>query len=383
MAGCIAVASHDNKIEPAPVASFRFLNQNGDTMGTYKKAKIHRGRKWFVYYSFFHEGKFHRFKVYEDINRQPLEEREAYAQKLVKAINETLKQGFDPYKEELVLVAKNWTLIQGFNFFKQNLGKRGLKHRTVQTYESVLRMFTDEFKPINNNPIKEVTKSQVRQVLLNAKQKHKWNNTTYNKYLIFLRAIFNYLIDEESGILEMNPANRIKPLPETIMGNKAWTDGEFELIKTNADPELLRFIMFVYYTGARPSSVAKVHSDDILADRKLLWIPGNQIKDKEGLYIPISEDFINEYKNGGKVFSMNAGAYSDRFLTLRRKLKLPESLKLYSVKHTRAVHLIEAGVSPYSIMELFGHSDFNTTMSYLRGVGIVIHKEVAEKGIKF
>lgn len=384
MSGSTTVASYNQQPESNLVAGFKHLNRNRDMVrDKYRKAKIYRGAKWFVYYSYFYEGKFHRFKVYEDINRHPLEEREAYAQKLVNAVNENLKKGFDPREEELTLVVRNWTLIQGFNFFKQNLEKRGLKKRTIQTYESVLRMFTSEFKSINNNFIKEITKSQVRQVLLNAKQKHKWNNTTYNKYIIFIRAIFNYLIDEESGILEHNPATRIKPLPETIIGNKAWTDSEFKLIRETADQDLRKFIMFIYYTGARPSSVVRVHSDDILADRKLLWIPGNQIKDKEGLYIPVSDEFIKEYKKEGRVFDKEVGYYSEKFLLLRRKLKLPESLTLYAAKHTRCIHLAEAGASPYTIMQLFGHSSLEVTMSYMRGLGVNINREAVEKGIKF
>lgn len=386
----ISVASQNLKVEHSLEAGFRFMAAYGDKENTmnfnYRKAQIKRGKKWFIAYSYRNPdtGKFQRFKVYEDINRYKGKEQEDYAELLMKAINYGLKTGWNPFKKPEIKVAfKSWTLIQGFNFFKQGLEKRGLKKRTVQTYESVLRMFSDEFRPINNDNIREISKSQIKQVLLNAKQKHKWNNTTFNKYLIFLRAIFNYLIDEESGILEANPANRIKPLPETIVGNKAWTDEEFKLILEKSDPELKRFIMFIYNTGARPSSVAKVHSDDILADRKLLWIPGTQIKDKEGLYIPVSDEFIKEYKKNGKVFEYEAGYYSEKFLLLRRKLELPESLKLYSVKHTRCCHLAEAGASPYTIMQLFGHSSLEVTMSYMRGLGVNINREAVEKGIRF
>lgn len=371
-------------MKPATVAGFGFLKRNGDKTGTmkyvdYKPAQIYRGTKWFVYFSFRNpQGKFTRFKVYEDINRiKDQAEKVNHANDLVKAIDLLLKQGFNPYEQELKIAVKNWTVGQGLNYFKQKLPDRGLRKRTVQSYESVLRMMNEHF-PLSLN-IKELTKIQIQNILLQVKKKTSWSNSTYNNNVSIIRAIFNHLID--SDILEINPALRIKPLPETITRNRHFETEIFDKIKKNAPEDLLRFLMFLYHTGTRPNEARQLKYEHILRDRKLLLIPGSISKNKKDGYVPLSKYLLDNFKGEGFIFGTSVNHFTQKFLTLKKELKLPKDYNLYSIKATRAIHLAEDGADPYTIMQLFRHSGLDVTMSYLRGLGVsVVH---SEKGIKF
>lgn len=140
----------------------------------YRPARIRTGKKWYVEYSYRDPTtfKFHRFKVYENINRiKDLKEREEFARELRDAVNYHLEKGFDPFKEDLKVVVRNWTVNQGLNFFKTNLPNRGLRHRTIQSYESVLR-FLYEYFPLQT-PIKELSKIQVNAIFRQAYLKKK------------------------------------------------------------------------------------------------------------------------------------------------------------------------------------------------------------------
>jgi len=376
-------------------AGFSFLHTFGDKKGTelmktYKPATIRRSKdKWYVEYAYRNpgSGKFDRIKVYENINRMKGEDREAYAEQLRKAVDHALKLGFNPFeadKDPLTVAVKNWSLIEGLNYFKQNLPNRGLRHRSVQSYQSVLRMLYKELDAVKNAGIKAITRQHVSAALSTAKHKNSWNNTTYNNNLTFTKAIFNYLINEEAGILDTSPAAKIKPLPQTIVGNQAWTDKEFELIREKADPELLRFIMFIYYTGIRPASAVKMHSDHILEDgNDQIVIRGDMVKSKRVHRVPVTKEFIAEYKTGDKLFKYSKNHYTKKFQTLREDLELSDNIKLYSVKHTRAVHLVQAGASPYVIMDLFGHHSLEVTMSYMRDAGLGLNREATIKGMRF
>lgn len=374
--------------EPAPVAGFSFLTKYGDKMGTkvkyrhYKPARLYdKGAKWFVYYSYLNPetGKMQRFKVYENINSiKDIGDKREYAMLLKQAVNMELSTGFNPWEEnELKVAAKKWTLVQGINYFKQNLHTRGLRKRSIQTYESVIRFMYEAFQDVLQKDIQEITRQQIDNGLRNIYIKKKWSNTTFNNNLTFVRSIFNYLI--EADILQSNPAVKIKPLPENITKNKYFDDVTFKKIKDNADPELLEFLLFLYHTGTRPNEARQLTYEHINHDSRLLMVPASISKNKKDDYVPLSQYILDKYKGEGLIFGTPVNYYSKKFNALKSKLGLPAGVNLYSIKHTRAVHLAQDGASPYAIMQLFRHSSLDITMRYLTGLGLTVNREAADK----
>lgn len=380
--------SQQDNLKPAPRVGFSFLSANGDksqTMKyvTYRPAKIYRGRKWHVeyYYRDPESHEFIRFKVYENINRiKDLKDKEQFARDLRDAVNYHLEKGFNPFQEELKVVVKNWTVNQGLIFFKTNLSNRGLRHRTIQSYQSVLR-FLYEYFPLQT-PIKELSKIQVNAIFRQAYLKKKWSNVTFNNYIMFTRSIWNYLIEEE--VTDSNPI-KVKPLEETITRHKYFTREIFDKIKENADPELLEFMMFVYHTGTRPRrETAYMRYEYILRDRGLLLVPAKINKVKRDGYIPLSNYLLERYKEKeGRIFQYSGSHYNKLFSALKKKLELDPSHTIYAMKHTRAIHMVEDGATLDEIMRFFRHTNPRTTLKYLRELGAEVNLGVAEKGIKF
>ena len=375
-------------LSPSDSVGFTFLGNFGDTerdgMKLYKNVEIKRGKKWYVQYLFWKETerKYIRKKVYENINRVKGKEQEAYAQTLLSAVKGALKKGYNPFAgKKLAVAVKNWTVIQGLNLFKQNLDNRGLRKRSIQSYQSVLRMLYKELDPLKNENIKYLTKQHIQTVLLHAKKRLTWSNTTFNNNLTFTKAIFNYLIDQE--ILEISPAERIKPLPQTITKHRYFDDKTFEKIKEKADKELLSFIMFLYHTGTRPNEARQLYDHHILRERKLLFIPAAVSKNKKDDYVPLSDYVLENYQQKGRLFKAPVNYYGEKFKVIKDALGLAEDYTLYSIKATRAIHLANDGADPYTIMQLFRHSGLDITMSYLRDLGININREATTKGIRF
>lgn len=365
------------KLEPATTAGFSFMNTYGGKAGhNHRPPGIYRGKKWYVHYSYWHNGKWNRFRVYEDINRYTGQAQEEYAQDLKTAVNLALKEGYSPFKETDLTPVKTWTLVQGLNYFKQSLPDRGLRKRTVQTYQSVLREMYKGLSGLLQKEINQITKKDISIYLTQAKRGNNWANTTYNNNITALKAIFNYLVEQE--ILKDNPAKSIKPLPATPAKHKYFDDETWEKIKKNADPALFRFLMFLYHTGTRPNEARQLKYDHILRDRKLLWIP-KEIAKKRERYVPLSDFILENFKGTGVIFGTSVNYFTQKFHTLKIKLKLDKHQTLYSVKHTRGVHLAQDGASPYAIMELFGHSGLHITMAYLRDLGMTVNREAADK----
>jgi integrase len=346
----------------------------------YKPARISRGKKWYVSFQFLNKGMWKKFKVYHNINRfHDKDEKEEFAQALAEGVNRLLKEGFNPFdidekfKEEEP--KKIWTLGQGLNYFKQKLTDRGLRKRSIQSYQSVLRMLNKNLAAVLHKDISTINKTHIQAALSG----NDWGNTTYNNNITFVKAIFNYLIDAE--ILKENPAARIKPLPETITKHKYFDDKTWEKIKKKADPQLLDFILFMYHTGTRPNEARQIKYEYIKGDQML--IPASISKNRKDGYIPISKYIQDKYKGNGFIFGTSVNYFNQKFQVVKKDLKLGKDYTLYSVKHTRALHLAKDGASPYSIMSLFRHHSLEVTMRYLRELGLQMNREAVEKGIKF
>jgi integrase len=388
--------SQQKKMKPAPVAGSDIIGLIGDWMGTGKKyinytpAEIYRGKKWFVSYRYRNpeSRKLVRFKVYKDINRKKGADREEYAELLRKGINEVLRRGYNPFhKEPLQVAVKNWTLVQGLNYFKQHLYDRGLRQRTIQSYETVLKMLYRELDSIKNEPIDSITRHQITTALRNAKSgtnkrtKRKWSNSTYNNNITSVRAIFGFLIQED--ITAFNPARYVKKLPESITKHRYFDDATFKRIKEKADHELLEFMMFLYHTGTRPAEARQLTSEHILVERKLLFIPAHISKNKKDDYVPLTDYVLKNYTTPGRLFPRSINFYGQKFRKVKKALRLDDDFTLYSIKATRAIHLAQDGADPYTIMNLFRHSGLDITMNYLRDLGVALNREATTKGIRF
>jgi hypothetical protein len=183
--------SQPQSMKPAPVAGFRFLSYYGDMKGTkienvhYRRAKLmDKGSKWFVYYSYLGpDGRFKRYKVYEDINRiEDLGYRREYGNTLIAAVNHWLTAGHSPYDQ--TMTKDRVTFIQALNEFKTKLYGRGLRKRTVQSYESVLRSIYEGMKPHLLTDVRKISKANISSYLKETANKNQWSNATYNIQLL-------------------------------------------------------------------------------------------------------------------------------------------------------------------------------------------------------
>lgn len=374
---------HDKSLMLCTSGHFAFIKHYGDKMGTninrihYKLAQIHRGEKWYVYYSFKNPdtGKFLRIKIYKDINRYKGEEREEHAALLVTAINEWLKDGGNPFEVEEQ--KQSWSFIEGLNYFKQKIPEMGLRPKSVSDYSSFIETFTSHTTKYHQKPINAITKAEALNMLLKMKEERKWGNRTYNNHITLCRVVFNYL--SQHSITEVNPFKEVKPLKETSTKHRPFTKSEWEAIKEKAPIDLLTFILFLYYSGTRPNEARQLKHEHLLRERGLLLIPGNISKNRQDGYVPVPDQLFNLVKGDGLIFGMSRNYYGAKFTKLKKQLKLSSDHTLYSIKATRAIHLADDGASPYAIQALFRHSSLDMTMIYLRGLGVNVGREVADK----
>jgi integrase/recombinase XerD len=146
-------------------------------------------------------------------------------------------------------------------------------------------------------------------------------------------------------------------------------------------------VVFLYNTGIRVSELVNFRIEDIDFENFSVSIfRGKGAKDR---VVTISEEFGNELKKFIKdrkegILFINTWKkpYTPRAIQKRIKLfakqaKLPYIHKIspHSLRHTHAVHALQAGVNIISIKKQLGHENLRTTMVYTEISDEIVKKD--------
>ena len=167
-------------------------------------------------------------------------------------------------------------------------------------------------------------------------------------------------------------ANPPTPMPSIEMPAESRTDAEWlteaELDKVlrYAEPELHDYIMVHYYTGARRRSVEHLtpFQIDLVRGRINLRRPDETTLQKNSskrrpivpidpAIRPIIERLLTQNGATGWLFGADKDFYP-RFRKLMEDLGMPDKTRPHILRHSRASHLLQAGVSIYDVAKLLG-----------------------------
>jgi len=134
-------------------------------------------------------------------------------------------------------------------------------------------------------------------------------------------------------------------------------------------------IFLIYSSGLRVSELINMHQEDILIDRKMVFI--RKSKGRKDRYTTLAEtalkmlaNYIIKYEPGKYLFEgQYGGQYSST--SLRKILKVAKAKanvrtpgSIHTLRHSFATHLLENGTDLRYIQELLGHSSSRTTEIY-------------------
>lgn len=397
-----------NKMKGTSDVPFRFLRSNSATIVPTKHIHFRPARlvktkaRWYIEYWYavpselyhLHGNKeWKRFRVFEDINRVKTEE---YANQLLTAVNEELAGGFNPFDKKLLQVRNQditpteWSLNHGLEQYIVYCVNKGLRKKTIQTYDITVNFIKEYFLKGNRiyQPLSSFTRKDISKMLSDLKDEKQWNSNTYNNYLSLISSMFNWFVREEK--IDKSPVKGLEQKKVSISMHKYYDDAAAKKIKDalkQGNPYLLSFCEFIYYTGTRPKSEARLlQVKHLLFDRELIFIPGHISKNKKDDYIPMApelEKALSHLKGqdpeiyiwglrGPAEKPASQNHFAALYKPYKDRLGLSEDFTIYSWKHSRAIDLANAKVDPYAIMKLFRHSGLDITMKYLRDLGVQV-----------
>ena len=214
------------------------------------------------------------------------------------------------------------------------------------------------------------------------------DRTTCKKYAENIKAVFKYA--QRRGWCGEPPFELVQfPHKLKDCAARVLTDEELSQLAElthKKDRQLHMAIMTEYYCGARPGKEARLlQAKNFDLNSGMLRIDSENAKTGKTRYVTMSDDFIaickdygidkanpDDYvfakgkKMGSKPLSENA--LRCRFNTYRKRLNLPENVKLYSAKHTAASRLIRI-MDINSVKDFLGHATIVSTQRYIHRIG--------------
>ncbi|MEI2749219.1 MAG: tyrosine-type recombinase/integrase [Ferruginibacter sp.] len=220
---------------------------------------------------------------------------------------------------------------------------------------------------------------QIETFLYSLKKDEKMISENYFKfYVVSLRVAFR--IEGKNDLrLQLPTIKGSKKLPVVLSKQEV-----FRILNVPLMPKHRILIALLYGCGLRCSEAKNIRVTDLDFDRSMLHV--RQGKGNKDRYLPLGKFLhhtlsvyiqVNNLKRWLFSGASSKGA-RDKFdrrvssrtiqYTVRLAAKhagITKDVNVHTLRHSYATHLLEDGLDIYSIKELLGHSNINTTIVYL------------------
>ncbi len=376
----------------------------------YSTSKIYHGgkdydltKRWYVYYSYRHPetGKLVRQSpIFANFNRlyKTKIERLKYFNILRETLENLLKNGYSPYKNE---PKENEYSANSALDFALELKKKTAATSTYKGYYNRTSVFKKYLKGkgLDIASIKSIDKKIVTGFFNHIIKTSSASNR--NNYRQDLSAVFSVLV--ENDYIEYNFIEKIKKVNSKPTRNKTYTldkvDEIHKELETN-DQLLLLFLKFVSYNFLRPIEVVRLKVKDInIKDRTLTVRAKNKThKTKMIPNILINELIKLDMKNPEHYLFTPSGVgdwereeegkrawFGNRFNEVKKKLSIGSDYTVYSFRHTYITKLYRELRKEYSksetegkLMLITGHSTLTALQKYLRDIDAELPEDYSD-----
>jgi len=205
---------------------------------------------------------------------------------------------------------------------------------------------------------------------------------TRNNYLNVLRVFSGFLV--EKGYANSRPTDVIKTLRKGEKERKVLKESDLQSLFSHletSDKHYLLACKVLYYTFIRPKEMSKICIKHILLERKMIFVPSGNSKNHKSanVAIPVKlhkllvELEIEKYNPEWFLFSdkfmpgpirKTEKSFRDKWISIRKKLKFPETYKFYSLKDTGITDMIRSVGDVLIVRDQARHHSLSITDLY-------------------
>lgn len=221
--------------------------------------------------------------------------------------------------------------------------------------------------------LKDLRKKDIKQYAIN--RRVTVTNGTINREVSFARAAINRVIDDYEIKLN-NPFEKVNFVESDYIANYL-TRPQYERLLNSAlhtnNNDLHDFIILLTMTGCRPIELLTLEWSNVHLDKRQFVVRNYYSKSKRTMYKYLNDTALMVLLErqaqviGGYVFTNpktgdHIKSYSKGFQLCKKRAKV--NCTMYDLRHTYASWLIQKGVGIYTIKDLLGHGDIESTMRY-------------------
>lgn len=288
-------------------------------------------------------------------------------------------------------------------FFSEYLPhERNATPNTIASYRDAFVQFMDYMKekkgiPVERLHLKQLTRGNVSEFLRWLIEERNCSPATRNYRLAAIHSFCQYLQYEVIEMMEeWQKVLSVKAMKsEGASLNYLTTDG-IKLLLSQPDTSTWRgrrnqaLLSLMYDTGARVSEIADltVESVRIRSEPYTIRLFGKGRKARIVLLVKEQVAILRRYMEENCLDDSNKASsplfYNDRhekltregisyilktYIDMARKISpdlIPDRISCHSIRHSKAMHLLQAGVNLVYIRDLLGHTSIQTTDIYAR-----------------
>jgi integrase/recombinase XerD len=250
----------------------------------------------------------------------------------------------------------------------EDLILHNLSSKTARRY---IKWVTDFAQYFHASP-EQLGPEHVRSFLLHLIQERKVSGNIHKEARLALQFLYRVTLGREEVVEKVAHPKAPKTLPVVLS-----TDEMARFLDALDNPKHRAVLMTAYAGGLRLSEVARLRLEDIDSARMVLHVrQGKGHKDRDVMLSPRLLAVLREYWkiNRPKPY-LFPGRHPDRPISVRtvqmvcgRALKasgLSKHVRMHTLRHSFATHLLESGTDLRTIQVLLGHHSFSTTAKYL------------------
>ena len=272
----------------------------------------------------------------------------------------------------------------------ESLRISGKSKRTAETYAREVHIMGRWL----SKPLDQATAEDVRKFYLYRLIDKKLSDVSMRILICGIRELFTSVLGKEWPVLEHMHTKRLQKLPIVMERDEIWK------IIAHSDNLCHRtYLTLVYTCGLRLSEAVKIMIHDI--DGKRMRIQIRQGKGGKDRYVPLPKTtylLLRQYwpthKNPRLLFPALGRGGQKGFtatkpmptVTVQSSLRRAADaaglhrpgLRIHTLRHCFATHLLEAGINVHAIQKYMGHSDLSTTLRYfhLTKMGLLDNEKI-------
>ncbi|MEW6455340.1 MAG: tyrosine-type recombinase/integrase [Acidobacteriota bacterium] len=274
---------------------------------------------------------------------------------------------------EIYGLTKTIKLADFFQEYKKLNHHKKYIVREEQRLNLILKFFGE------NIFLHEITPQKLEELKIYLKENGR-SEATVNRYISFLRLLFNHAINW--NYIRWNPVKRVRFYKEQTHKRKALNKTEIQILLSEAkeisdrgrseqQKYLFSICVIALSTGMRINEILNLKWKDIDLDLDKIIVPSENSKTKESREIPMNSDvrkIITLIKpQGDYIFQFKGRRHPDSFR--RQIIKLRKAIGehfrgFHNLRHSFATFLVQNKIDSITIAKLLGHSHLKTTFNY-------------------